>query len=172
MKTHVRAHTRNVTLSSVDARLHRLEKRLPTIPPLPLGEANDLPVQVSIIVPSTKNGNQPIDEPGSDINFQKRVTDEKNYFDNLIGGDTTIQEVGSYLMDGEVVKEPGAIVQVSMTRQSYNELKNAIAAHALQRKNDWTQKQVAVTVEGRTYFAPKDPEIPSDDKMPKRILIN
>lgn len=170
--THVRAHTRQVTLSAVDARLKRLEKRLPTIPPLPLGEANDLPVQVSIIVPSTKNNNQPIDEPGTDTNFQNRVTQEKNYFDDLIGGDTTIQEVGSYLLDGEVIKEPGAIVQVSMTRADYNKFKNKIAAHAIQRKNDWQQNQIAVIVEGRTYFAPKDKNIPDDTKMPKRILVN
>jgi len=167
MKTHVRAHTRQVSLSAVDARLKRLEKRLPTIPALPLGEANDLPVQVSIIVPSTTENNRHLTEE----EFQNRVDDEKKWMDTQFGGDTTIKDVGSYMMDGELIQEPGAIVEASMSRGKYNKLKNAIAAHAMKKREEWSQDTILLRVENRAFIVPKKDYIDNDKKMPKRILV-
>lgn len=171
MQTHVRAHSRHATLSSMDARLSRLEKHNPTIPPLPLPEgANDLPVQVSIIVPSTKEESKPLTE----TEFEQRINDEKKWWDTRFGGDTTIQDVGSYVYKGKVINEKGAIVQASMSMDKYRKYRGSIAQHASKKQKDWSQHTILINVEGRTFITPaqNEPGWDNDKVISPEIKVN
>jgi len=133
------------------------------IPAPALQSANNLPVQVSLIIPSTKN----VEGKTIKLNtkeFNKRIDETKKFFDENFGGDTAIKEVGSY-WDGsknELVKEKGAIVESSMSIPTYYEKVGKITEYAEKKQKDYLQDTMLVTVEGRKFITPKKDYIDHD----------
>lgn len=164
--THVRQHVRTAQLARINQRLKQLENKTRTIQPLPTS-SNKLPVQVSYIIPSTTDANKPL----TTRQFQQRINEEKNYIAETYGGDTTIKTVGSYLKDGELIKEPGALIETSMTTQAYNTKRKQLAKHLRNKAKEWKQYQLAIKVEGHSYFIPYDKGMPNDKTASKEILI-
>lgn len=175
--THVRAYIRKCQ-RQIDQRLTRLETKTkkiqeatPTIPPPPLtaGE-NTLPVQVSLIIPSTTKQNQPI----TDDEYNARIQKEKLYFDKHFGGDTSTQEVGSYAIGNKIINEKGTIITSSMSRDTYRKHRRSIANHAEKQRKQWKQHTLLLTIEGRTYITPRQNPRKgwdTDDKINKPILV-
>lgn len=167
-------HTTDKALAKVIAQQHlaenpsyysdlkRAEKLLnrkygTTIPPPPLNSANVLPVQVSTIVPSTEK-----DQKISNQEYNKRIIETKKQFDEAFGGDTSIKETGSYLMDNQLIEEKGTIIESSTTTDEYLKNINKIADYIEQKGKDWKQDTMLLKVEGTTFITPKKEYIPSE----------
>ena len=132
-------------------------------------KANRLPVQFSIIVPSTE-----FDKKIKAKDFTKRIDSEKKYFDKKFGGDTTIREVGSYVLKkGKkdiLIKEKGAVVESSTIPAVYNKNRSSLASHIKKRQKDWKQNSVLFRIQSESFIYPKQPFIPSADKKGKIIV--
>ena len=135
----------------------------------PQFSANILPVQVSVIVPSTKRKISRI----SDEEFNKRVDSEKRWFDNprRFGGDTSVQTVGSYRMGKKLVKEDGVKITASTTVDKYNKQLPAIEKHVMKRRKEWGQDTMFLEIEGHSFIVPKKGYIDSEKIKPKKILV-
>jgi len=138
---------------------------LRTIPALNL-KRNRLPVQVSVIVPSTK-----FDKLVPTEEFNTRISDEQKWFNEQFGGSTTIKEVGSYNLDGKVITEPGVLVESSMTVKEYKENKAKLEAHFRNRRSAWKQDSILVKVEGQSFIVPKKSYIGDDKKQGNHIIV-
>lgn len=127
---------------------------------------NRLPVQVSVIVPSTLNNKKiPVAE------FNKRVRDEKTWFSKKFGGDTSIRDVGSYWDGKKLVTEPGVVVESSMSVDSYNKFARDMAQHFEDVQKSWGQDTVLVKVEGQAIIIPKKDYIDTDTKAGDDIQV-
>lgn len=136
----------------------------------PLQSANVLPVQVSIIVPSTNKEQEYI----GDEAFAKRVKEEKEWFDKKFEGDTKIDSVGSWWSTdrNESVTEKGAVVQSSMSVAKYNRFREEIAGHAEEKRKAWEQQSVYVQVEGNAFITPKSEGSDDDTGQSEQIIVS
>lgn len=144
------------------------------IPAPKLESSNNLPVQVSLLVPSTER-----DEPISTIAFNKRIKETKDFFDQLkdnkgnTGGETTINTSGSY-WDGknnERIDEDGAIVERSMSIPTYEKNIKEIVDYAKKKREEYSQDTILLGVEGRKFIIPKRDYIDNDEKTNNKKII-
>jgi len=161
----VRTHMRR-TRSGRRVPVVRHNRNLRTISS-PRFSRSRLPVQVSVIVPSTKK-----DKSITDKEYEKRIKDEQKWFNDRFGGSTTIEETGSYNMGGKVIKEKGVIVESSMSVKTYEKKKHIIEKHFRTKRNKWKQDTVLIKVEGQTFLIPKKSYINNDKKQNNRILVS
>lgn len=127
---------------------------------------NRLPVQVSVIVPSTK-----LDKSISEKQFQKRIRDEQRWFNRQFGGTTSIEEVGSFNLGKKVIKEPGVIVESSMSVATYEKNRAKIAKHFRNQRSKWQQNSILIKVEGQTFIVPKQGFIEDDKRQGRKIIV-
>ena len=140
----------------------------------PLGLKNRLPVQVGIIVPSTKNvlkAGKSVSVPIPKEEWDDRIREEKEWFSKRFGGDTSIEGMGSYWDDeqGSLVKERNVIVTGSTTVAKYNRFRRELAAHTKSKQKEWAQSTVFLRIEGQDYIYPKKDFI-DDDKGQQDII--
>ena len=141
-------------------------RSLKFVTPPPFKSSNHLPVQLTVLVPSTR-----FDKELDAATFSKRVDAEKRWFDKRFGGDTAVKDVGSYLMDGKkLIKEKGVIVEASTTTDKYKKFQREFARHVERRAKDWSQQTILSSVEGQKFIVPKQDFI-DDEKKPVRKLI-
>jgi hypothetical protein len=134
-----------------------------------LSDANNFPVQVSTIVPSTDKEQKPV----SPEEFDKRKDEMKNEFDKAFGADTKIEEVGSYWDGKQKVVEDGAIVESSMSRERYKKNIDEALKIIKEKGEEWGQQSMMVGIEGRKFLIPKQKDLDSDKDFEKRpIQIN
>ena len=130
--------------------------------------ANRLPVQFSVIVPSTKL-NKKIPRA-----FNKRVDSEKRFLDKTFGGDTTVRAVGSFVLKkGKkeiLIKERNAIVESSTTKKVFNSKRKILIAHLKERQKQWKQNSLLFKIEGETFITPRQSFIPHDSTK-RKILV-
>jgi hypothetical protein len=99
---------------------------------------------IGIIIPSTKNGNEKI----SNKEFISCVNEAKAEMSKKYGGTTSIDEVGSYVLeDGKLVEEKGVIVTSSTNKEKFDAHKDDMLKYAQTKGRKWTQESMAVTVE-------------------------
>lgn len=129
-------------------------------------DSNVLPVQVSVIVPSTER-NKLI----SNSEFNKRVMDEKRWFDSVFGGDTSVETLGGYVGSGnKLITERGARVSSSMSVQKYKSVRNKLASHFRSRRKEWKQETILYSIEGVDFITPKKGYIDHESGL-KRIDV-
>jgi hypothetical protein len=143
-----------------------LKKEIAYIPAPPIKEANNLPVQVSIIVPSTKQKNKNIGEK----EFKKRVDETKKELDKIFGADTSVQTLGSYFDGKELIEETGAKIESSTTIPKYKKNIKKIVNFTEDKRKKWGQDTMALQIEGRLFVVPKKGFI-DDDKKTKNKPI-
>lgn len=136
--------------------------------------ANRLPVQFSIIVPSTI-----FDKKIKAHEFSKRIDAEKKYFDRKFNGDTAVKDVGSYVtrkykkgkrLKDKIIKEKGVIVESSTTPEVYNKNRHFLASHIKKRQKDWKQSTILYKIQSESFIYPKQSYLPSSDKKGKIIV--
>lgn len=127
---------------------------------------NRLPVQVSVVVPSTD-----LDKLIPEKKFILRVKKEQKWFNDRFGGSTSINEVGTYNIGKKVIKEPGVIVESSMSVSAYEKNKKILEKHLISRRKQWKQDSLLVKVEGQAFIVPKRPFIDDDKKQTNKILV-
>lgn len=139
---------------------------MPVEPPHEGAEVSDLPIQVSVVVPSTRG-----DKQLSKRFFERRIETTREWFDSHFGGDTTVRGSGGYLEDGRLIDEPVAIVEASTTTEKYNKFRGDFATFVESKQKNWQQDTILYTVEGRVFIYPKRPYIDDEDKEMARQLI-
>lgn len=131
--------------------------------------ANRLPVQFSVIVPSTK-----LEKKISTSAFQKRINSEKRFMSKTFGGDTTVRAVGSFVLKKDkkdiLIKEKTAIVESSTTTKVFNSKRKALIQHIKARKKQWKQNSILFKLEGETFIYPRQKFIPHD-RSKRKILV-
>lgn len=143
------------------------EKAVESVPAPPIGEEiANLPVQVSFVVPSTRGGDV-VDRD----HFEKRIKFTREWFDTKFGGDTTIRASGGYLGDDELITEPVAVVESSMSVDSYMAHKDEFAQFVKERQRSWDQDTVLYAVEGRKFIYPKREYLDDGDDVPPGIVM-
>ncbi len=133
--------------------------------------ANRLPVQFSIIVPSTK-----LDKKISTQAFNKRIDSEKSFMSKTFGGDTAIKAEGNFELKEKgkklkLIKERNVIVESSTTKKKFNENRKVLITHLKARRKEWKQNSILFKVEGETFITPRQSFIPHD-KSKRKILIS
>ena len=130
-----------------------------TIKPFDM-KANRLPIQFSIIVPSTKGK-----VVRNDL-FPKRVKEEKEFLTKLFGGDTAIEGSGSYIQkdNGKKSKtfERVMVVEASTTPLSFEKGRGKLMKHIEDKHKEWKQDTVFFKIEGESFIYPKRDYIDSD----------
>jgi len=115
------------------------------------GQVNRLPVQIAIIVPSTRG-----DKTISDSAFKKRVEKTRKKLDSLFGGDTTVQASGGWISgEGDLVTEDTAVVESSTTHEEFNQKKSSLKSWIKKKRNNWKQSQLAYKFDGVLYAYPE-----------------
>lgn len=131
--------------------------------------ANRLPVQFSVIVPSTK-----INKKISTRDFKKRIDSEKIFMSKTFGGDTSVKSTGSFVLrKGKkdiLIKEKTAIVESSTTPKVFNSKRKVLIQHIKQRQKQWKQNSILFKVEGESFIAPRQSFIPHDNSK-RKILV-
>lgn len=142
-------------------------RQAPTVPaPFDGPQVNNLPIQVSFIVPSTRAG-----EDISKADFDQRVEFTRRWFSSTFGGDTTVRGSGGFVDEnGNLVKEAVAEVESSTTRAEYIKAREDFAQFVRRRRRNWLQDAVAFKVEGRTYIYPEKPYIADDVTIPAELV--
>jgi len=132
--------------------------------------ANRLPVQISIIVPSTRR-----EKKISTAGFAKRIDSEKQFFSRTFGGDTAIKSEGNFELKEKgkkpiLIKERGVIIESSTTKKVFNSKRQILIKHLKARQKQWKQNSVLFKVEGETFIFPRQSFIPHDTSK-RKILI-
>ena len=128
--------------------------------------SNRLPVQYSIIVPSTNLSKKDT--------FLKRINSEKIFMDRNFGGDTSVRSVGSFIIrrgkKNILIKEKGAIIESSTTKKVFNSKRTILKKHIIQRQKQWKQNSILFKIEGETFIHPRQKFI-AHDRSKRKILI-
>lgn len=150
------------------------------IRPLPIQSRNRLPLQVSVIVPSTRNIRRKVAGEWKSIpiyltddEYAKRIDNEEKYFSKKFKGDTSVVGTGNY-WDGErkeLVPERNVKVQSSTTEEIYNKKRSELARHIKARQKQWKQSQVMYSVEGQDFMYPKKGWADDDKKQKPSIAL-
>ena len=131
--------------------------------------ANRLPIQFSVIVPSTK-----LEKKISSSAFQKRIDSEKRFMSKTFGGDTTVRAVGSFVLKkgkkDVLIKERTAIVESSTTKRVFDSKRKALIKHIKDRKKQWKQNSILFNLEGESFIFPRQKFIPHQ-RSKRKILI-
>lgn len=132
----------------------------------PLGSnVNNLPVQLSLIVPSTSHGEQmPTRE------FRQRVSRVRKWFSARFGGDTTVRGSGGFIDENELIDEDVAIVESSMSIETYREERSTFADYVRSKREDWGQDAVTYQVEDRVFIYPEKGYIDHDEDVPTDLV--
>lgn len=136
----------------------------------PILKANRLPVQFSIIVPSTK-----LSKSVSDKTFNSRVKQEKEYLTRLFGGETAIRGTGSYVLKAsglseKKIPEKVMLIEASTTPDRFQEKRKEISNHIRKQQKSWQQDTIFYKIEGESFIYPKKDYIDSDNSS-KAIKI-
>ena len=114
-------------------------------------KSTKLPIQFSLIIPSTKEKKQILNPE----EFQERIDKTTKYFTKKYGGDTKIRAQGDYISkEGEFIPEDNVILEVSMKKSDYDKDKKALASYIKRKKNEWGQESLLFSVEDDTYIYP------------------
>lgn len=137
------------------------------IPAPPIGEeVANLPVQIAFVVPSTRGGSGITNEK-----FRERIEFTREWMDRRFGGDTTLRGSGGYIGEaGELVEEEVAIVEASMSVDSYEEHKDDFAEFIRRRQKNWEQDTVLYRVEERVFIYPKREYLDDGDTVPPGLI--
>lgn len=137
-----------------------------TVPAPDVGEeVNNLPIQVSFVVPSTRGAEQVSNE-----HFRKRIKFAKKWFDSRFGGDTTTRAKGGYLAEDELIEEDVAVVESSMSIDTYLEKKDELADFIRERQQNWEQDTVMFKIEDRVFIYPQRGYIDDDKTVPEELI--
>lgn len=131
---------------------------------------NRLPVQFSIIVPSTRR-----EKKISTKAFAKRIDSEKRFLSRTFGGDTAIKAEGNFELKEKgkkpiLIKERNVIVESSTTKKVFNSKRTALINHLKARRKEWKQNSLLFKIEGEAFIFPRQSFIPNDTSK-RKILI-
>lgn len=115
------------------------------------GQVNRLPIQVGIVVPSTRDEDVKI----SDSAFRKRVETTRKFLDKRFGGDTTIDGSGGYVGGGSLITEETALVVSSTTESEFERNRDSLRRFIREKRRNWGQDTLAYMVEGDLYIYPE-----------------
>jgi len=118
---------------------------------MPKGNVRSLPIDVSILVPSTR-----YDRRVSRKEFSKRVHETSRFMAKAFGGDTTILAHGGYISgSGKEITEDVANVNASMTQSQFEDNKHKLALFIKEKLKEWKQETIAYKVENDLKIYPK-----------------
>lgn len=130
---------------------------------------NRLPVQVAIIVPSTK-----LEKKILTPEFNKRVRSEKIFMDKTFGGDTSIKATGGFVLKKRkkdiLITEKSVIVESSTTPKIFNAKRKVLADHIVARRTQWKQNSIFFKIEGENFNFPRRKFI-AHDPSKRKILV-
>jgi hypothetical protein len=162
-------------IMSDDAFRHKLAKfGIRTVQSPFKKDRNRLPLQLALAVPSTRNvmkGKKLKSIVIPRKEFNKRIDDEKEWFDKKFDGDTAVRGMGSFWDNKlkKLTKENVVLVESSTSLGKFNEVGKEFAEHARRRQTDWEQSSILVRVEGQDFIVPKQSFL-KDDKKQKNII--
>jgi hypothetical protein len=114
------------------------------------GQTTKLPIQISIVVPSTE-----YDKKISSREFQERIKATSKELSDRFGGDTSIRAKGDYTSDGKLITEDVVVIEASMTEKDYLKNKSSLERFIKEKKKDWEQESIGYTFEGDFHIYPK-----------------
>jgi len=101
-------------------------------------------IKVSFYVPSTIDGDRPI----NDVEFQNRINETETFLRKTFGGTTSVRGSGTWVdRNGKPVKEQVAIVETSVEPVEYRENKEYLVGYARAKRTEWGQDIITVEME-------------------------
>jgi hypothetical protein len=127
-----------------------------------------LPVQFTITIPSTEN----IDETIGKRGLNQRIKEINKWIIDRFKGDTTLRGKGDYDSKGKIINEDVGIIEVSTTPKSYEKHKKELAKLIKDLREEWTQKQIAYSIEGNLFLYPANDKKPfkNNPELNKKML--
>lgn len=111
-------------------------------------ETFHLPVEMAVIVPSTKNIKDPIGED----EFEKRTNEVRRKLVQLFGGNTTVKGVGGYKLAGKEIRENVNMVYSYSKRKDWVKHRQKLLKYLQEKKKAWQQNQLGVIWETDLYY--------------------
>lgn len=107
-----------------------------------------LPVQMAVIVPSTKDMTKPIRKE----EFEARTKEVRSKLAQLFGGNTTIKAMGGFLLKGKEIREDVNMVYSYSKRKDWHENRQKLLKYLQDKKKEWGQAQLGVQWETDLYY--------------------
>ena len=127
-------------------------------PPLE-NSATELPIEFSLIIPSTRDD----DERISDGWFERRIKEEEKWWDKRFGGSTIELHEGQYVEGDHIIEEDVAELTVSMSKETYEEWRKMIGNRIRQKKQAWKQDTILYKINGHAFIYPDKEYIEGED---------
>lgn len=127
------------------------EKGVGTVPLPPKNRVDfELPVEQTLIVPSTKNFNEPISEK----ELYKRTKEVETFLSKKFGGYTQTKAEGGYYSDdkNKIVEEKVIVVKSYSTREDYLKNRKALFKQIDLWKKKWGQESIGYELENDLYY--------------------
>lgn len=158
--------TEAFTAEDIDADLDESLSGLQVPPPFPDSEVNRLPIQLALVVPSTRGDSQL-----TKGHFENRIDFTRKWFSSTFGADTTVRASGGYIGEGgHLVDEEVALVESSTTIRSYMENVGDFRDFIIERYRNWGQDTIGYKIEGQFYTYPEKPYIDDEVSLAENLI--
>lgn len=107
-----------------------------------------LPVEMAVIVPSTKDFNKPI----STEEFKKRTDEVRKKLIQLFGGNTSIKGVGGYRLEGKEIRENVNMVYSYSKRKDWVKNRQKLLKYLQGLKKRFNQDTIGLIFETDLYY--------------------
>ncbi len=121
-------------------------------------ESIEAPYEVKVYVPSTA-----IDEPVTEREFRRRITETQEFLSTLFGGFTTLQAKGGYMSDVEgLITEPVVVVATWASQQDYADRLEDLEEFLRVKRTDWQQEVIGFEFENDFFMFPEYQEVAAE----------
>ena len=107
-----------------------------------------LPVEMAVIVPSTKN----IKDPIGKAELEKRTNEVRRKLIQLFGGNTTVKGVGGYRLEGKEIREDVNMVYSYSKRKDWVKHRQKLLKYLQEKKKEFGQAFLGIIFETDLYY--------------------
>lgn len=108
-----------------------------------------LPIRTGIIVPSTKDTDKPI----SKEQFNKRISETRQFLSDTNGGFTSVRAVGGFTdKKGNLVKEDVVVVESFSTKDNFVKNRPNVRNFLMRKGKEWKQENIGYEFEDDLYY--------------------
>jgi len=107
-----------------------------------------LPIEITVIIPSTQGMSEPI----STREMERRIAYVEDRLTKIFGGHTTVKGFGGYMEKGQYVGEDVATVTVFTDAGVLQDEYKRFITQIKRWKRMWQQQSIGLIIEGDMYF--------------------
>ena len=107
-----------------------------------------LPVELAVIVPSTKDKSKPI----TSQEFESRTQEVRKILSYWFGGNTQVKAEGGFLLKGKEIRERVNIVYAFSKTADWLKNRDALKRYLMRKKKSWQQFNIGLQYETDLFY--------------------